>query len=105
MTDYVTAWECIGCGRIEAPRPCIGVCQDRKAEFVYARDYQEAVARVERTERAMTIAKDVLAQLIKTTPQDGQWERCYRAFQSKAAKAIANCSGHSREDSGLSAET
>ncbi|HLJ71662.1 MAG TPA: hypothetical protein VKU03_10110 [Roseiarcus sp.] len=91
MTEYVTAWECIGCGRIEAPRPCIGVCQDRKAEFVYARQYEEAIARAERSEREMKIAKDVLARLIKTTPQAGQWERCYRAFQSTAAKAIAAC--------------
>jgi hypothetical protein len=27
MTDYVKAWQCIGCGKIEAPQTCIGVCQ------------------------------------------------------------------------------
>ena len=26
--DIVTVWQCIGCGRIEAPQPGIGVCQD-----------------------------------------------------------------------------
>jgi hypothetical protein len=30
MKDYVKAWQCIGCGKIEAPQACIGVCQDRK---------------------------------------------------------------------------
>ncbi|MCC6535698.1 MAG: hypothetical protein IT531_24365 [Burkholderiales bacterium] len=42
MSDYVDAWQCIGCGRIEAPQNCIGVCQDRKVQFVYAGDYEQA---------------------------------------------------------------
>ena len=29
------AWRCIGCGRIEAQRPCIGVCEDRKVRLVF----------------------------------------------------------------------
>ena len=36
MNDYAKAWQCIGCGRIEAPQPCLGICEDRKVEFVYA---------------------------------------------------------------------
>ena len=44
MTERVTAWQCIGCGRIEGAQPCIGVCQDRKTDFVYAGDYDEALA-------------------------------------------------------------
>jgi hypothetical protein len=30
MGDYIQAWQCIGCGRIEAPQTCVGVCRDRK---------------------------------------------------------------------------
>ena len=45
MGERVTAWQCIGCGRIEGSQPCIGVCQDRKVDFVYASDYDEALAR------------------------------------------------------------
>lgn len=44
MSDRVKAWQCIGCGRIEAPQTCIGICQDRKVEFVYAAEHQEALA-------------------------------------------------------------
>ena len=41
MTDYVEAWQCIGCGKIEAPQTCIGVCRDRKVAFVYAEDHEQ----------------------------------------------------------------
>jgi hypothetical protein len=47
MNDYVKAWQCIGCGKIEAPQTCIGVCQDRKVEFVYADEHEEALAQLE----------------------------------------------------------
>jgi len=32
-SEVVEAWQCIGCGRVELPQPCIGVCQDRKVRF------------------------------------------------------------------------
>jgi hypothetical protein len=36
MSNRVKAWPCIGCGKIEAPQTCIGVCHDRKVEFADA---------------------------------------------------------------------
>ncbi len=90
MTEYITAWECIGCGRIEASRPCIGVCQDRKAEFVYARDYEEALRSAEQTARALRAARDLLEQLTKTKPRSDQWERCFSAFQSRAKRVLSS---------------
>lgn len=39
MNETVKAWQCIGCGEIEAPQTCIGVCQDRKVDFVYASEH------------------------------------------------------------------
>ena len=42
MSEHITAWECIGCGRIEGARPCLGICQDRKVEFVYADEHATA---------------------------------------------------------------
>lgn len=34
--ERLTAWRCIGCGKLDAPQPCIGVCKDRKVELVDA---------------------------------------------------------------------
>jgi hypothetical protein len=43
MNETVKAWQCIGCGKIDAPQTCVGVCQDRKVEFVYASEHMEAL--------------------------------------------------------------
>jgi hypothetical protein len=89
MTDYVKAWQCIGCGRIEAPQPCIGVCQDRKAQFVYAQEHEEALARARRAERQADILGRLVRKLAFTTPRESQWEQCYRALQKEARRATA----------------
>ena len=53
MTDYVKAWQCIGCGKIEAPQTCIGVCQDRKVQFVYASGHEEVLAQANHARHTM----------------------------------------------------
>ena len=39
MIDTIDAWQCIGCGKIEAPQTCIGVCRDRKVYFIGKRTF------------------------------------------------------------------
>ena len=34
MIEYMKAWQCIGCGKLDGPQDCIGICQDRKVELV-----------------------------------------------------------------------
>jgi hypothetical protein len=77
----ITVWECIGCGRIENQRPCIGICQDRKTDFVYASVYDEALAQV-------AALKALIRQLACTTPRAGEWERTYRALQNQARQTL-----------------
>ena len=86
MMDYVKAWQCIGCGKIEAPQTCVGICQDRKVEFVYAGEHREAIARAEARARGL---EAIVRQLAQTTPRDGEWERSYRALQESARLALA----------------
>lgn len=49
---YVQAWQCIGCGRIEAPQPCIGVCRDRKVLLVGKEEHEAALAEIQQQRRA-----------------------------------------------------
>ena len=89
MSERVTAWQCIGCGRIEGPRPCIGVCEDRRIDIVDAAEYDELAARLAREcERTEALAA-VVRQLAGTTPHEGGWERSYRALQARARSALA----------------
>jgi len=89
MTDTLKVWQCIGCGRIEAPQNCIGICQDRKVELVYAADHEAALASL----AAMTARRDAMAVLVRrlahTRPREGEWERALRAFQQLAREALA----------------
>ncbi|HSQ81082.1 MAG TPA: hypothetical protein VLU54_08110 [Casimicrobiaceae bacterium] len=89
MFDTVKAWQCIGCGRIEAPQPCIGVCQDRRVEMVYASEHSEALADAERARRRALAFESLVRQLAHTTPRAGGWERSFRTLQEHARRALA----------------
>jgi hypothetical protein len=90
MTDYVKAWQCIGCGKIEAPQTCIGICQDRKVEFVYAFEHEEALAQARDAQRRVEALAALVRRLAWATPRAGEWERSYRALQREARDALAN---------------
>lgn len=89
MTERVTAWQCIGCGRIESPQPCIGVCQDCKTDFVYAGDHDAVLTQLARSRGQVQALAALLRQLAHTTPREGGWERTYRALQARAGQALA----------------
>jgi len=95
MNDCVKAWQCIGCGRIEAPQTCIGVCQDRKVEFVYASEHRETLARLALARRQASALEALVRRLACTTPRKGEWEQSYRAMQAQARSALAAIGGAS----------
>jgi hypothetical protein len=90
MTEYVKAWQCVGCGMIEAPQTCIGVCEYRRTEFVYAFEHEQAIAQATAGARRRADALEALVrQLALTTPREGEWERSYRALQDQARRALS----------------
>ena len=88
MTERVTAWQCIGCGRIEGAQPCVGICQDRKTEFVYASDHDEVLAQLARARQRAEDLAALVRQIAYTTPREGGWERTYRALQARAHQTL-----------------
>lgn len=89
MSDRVKAWQCIGCGRIEAPQTCIGICQDRKVEFVYAAEHQEALAALALARGRVHALETLVRRLARTNPRNDEWERSYRALQVEARRITA----------------
>ena len=81
MAELIKAWQCIGCGRLEGPAQCIGVCQDQPVDLVTAADYEKALARASALE-------DVVRRIAHTAPKKGQCERTWLALQSEARKAL-----------------
>ncbi|MGN8160563.1 hypothetical protein ACS8YF_18055 [Salinisphaera sp. SWV1] len=85
----IKAWRCIGCGKLEAPQLCIGICQDRRAELVDADYYEQALSQLQQMRREKAALRRLLQQLAYTMPHDGQWEHTYRYLQSSARKLLA----------------
>lgn len=81
----IAAWQCIGCGKIEAPQTCVGVCQDRRVDLVSAEAHEAALADAERKIKALGT---LVRQLAQTTPRDGEWERSWRILQDKARQTL-----------------
>jgi len=81
MTERIAGWRCIGCGKVDAPQPCVGVCQDRKVELVLAGDYDALLARTQELESA-------LALIARITPREGEWEASWRALQERARQGL-----------------
>jgi hypothetical protein len=77
MVETIEGWRCIGCGKVDAPRPCIGVCQDRRVELVLAADYAELAWRVEQLEA-------VLQLVARVTPKPEALADSWRALQARA---------------------
>ena len=72
MTERVTAWQCIGCGRIEGAQPCVGICEDRRTEFVYASDHDQVLAQLALARGQTESLAAVVRQLAHTTPRKGE---------------------------------
>jgi hypothetical protein len=89
IADTITAWRCIGCGRLEAPQNCVGVCQDRKVELVSAWDYAEALVRLEEANDRIAKLEALVFKLAHTTPRKNTWTESYLAFQAEAIKLAA----------------
>ncbi|HEX8988683.1 MAG TPA: hypothetical protein VF816_12055 [Rhodocyclaceae bacterium] len=83
--QVVKAWQCIGCGKIEAPQTCVGVCQDRRVEFVYAGEHAEIVAALQ---RRIGELETLVRQIAYTKPRDGEWESAWRALGERARRLM-----------------
>jgi hypothetical protein len=90
MNGYVKAWQCIGCGKIESPQTCIGICQDRKVEFVYAFEHEEALAQLKVARRQMEALGALVRRLARTNPHNDAWEHSYRTLQEQARGILAS---------------
>lgn len=81
MVERIQGWRCIGCGKVDAPQPCVGVCQDRRCELVLAADYDALQARIQSLE-------GVLALIARVTPHANDLEASWQALQERARKAL-----------------
>ena len=92
MVDYIQAWQCIGCGRIEAPQTCIGVCRDKKIFVVGKETHESALEDAARLRALLTATVSRLARFVLSVPREQQYERAYVALQEEVKRLIAELS-------------
>jgi hypothetical protein len=90
MVEIIQALECIGCGKLEGPRPCIGVCQDHIVDLVYAADYRDALAQAKLARQRAAVMEALVRQLAWTTPRGGEWEHSFRNLQNRARTLLTS---------------
>lgn len=81
MNDSITAWQCIGCGNLEAPQTCIGVCEYRKVRLIDARV-------CEQQQREFAALRAFVMGLATTHPRADAFEASYLALQRKAGELL-----------------
>ena len=87
--DTIIAWQCVGCGRLEAPQTCVGVCKDRKVRLVAFEDYQrEWIAAREAEERAEALTA-LVRRFVAVRPRQGGAAATLASFQAEARRLIA----------------
>jgi len=99
--DTIMAWRCIGCGRVEAPANCVGICQDRKVELVGAWDYAEAVVALDEATARIAALESALGKLAHVTPREGTWKESYLALQRHARKLLERREGTAEQTTGV----
>ena len=88
MTERITAWQCVGCGRVEAPQQCVGVCSDRRVELANAADLDAALAALAVSRRHIETLAALARQIAGTTPREGRCVETWRALQKRARAAL-----------------
>lgn len=84
MAEIIDAFQCMGCGRIDAPRECIGICQDRALQIVAAGDYFAALERARAVAQENEQLRILLRQVAHVRPAEGRWQETFEAFQQRA---------------------
>lgn len=91
--NRISVWQCIGCGRVELPQPCIGVCSDRKVEFVASVDFDELQRRFRELEGEYQRLVEFMRMMARNTPKPGHWEASYKNLQASVEKRLESLDG------------
>ncbi|UXI70487.1 hypothetical protein [Tahibacter amnicola] len=84
----IPVWQCIGCGRIELPQICIGVCRDEKRYLVSAHALDASVAENERLRRVLGEVCSRLQRFAHARPRENRWEAAFLSLQAEVAALI-----------------
>ncbi|MHB8354182.1 MAG: hypothetical protein ACYDCF_07080 [Burkholderiales bacterium] len=83
MTEIIEGWQCIGCGKIDVDRPCVGICQDQKVKLVLAADFNRLLSRNKKLE-------SIVRRLMLSKPRPDAWEKSFKALQAESTRVLSD---------------
>jgi hypothetical protein len=86
------AWLCTGCGRVEAPQACLGVCLRHPEDVVRADRHAEALARAADADRDARALRALVRRLAWTTPREGHGDETVAAMRAAALALVGGVS-------------
>jgi hypothetical protein len=88
--EVIDGWRCIGCGRVEASRPCLGICQDRRARLVELDALVAAIEQAQALETRFAKLMDFLRIVAATRAKAGAEDKTLSALRSRAQALLAS---------------
>ena len=89
LRDAIDAWQCIGCGRVDAPQNCIGICEDRRVKLVHASAHAALSSELSALRRERDALRSLVARLAWSRPRADEWQRSYTALQAQARAVLS----------------
>jgi hypothetical protein len=86
--EPVTTWWCAGCGGIDAPQPCLGICIWRPVQWVNAARYEHERTRALAERETEQRLRLLLRLVASVTPRDGQWQTGWSAVAARARRTL-----------------
>ena len=93
MSALIQAWQCIGCGKLQAEAPCVGICQDRQVELVSAGDYEALFNANQNLESRVESLMQLIRKLALVTPRPGKAEQTLLTLQQQAKNFLRATDG------------
>jgi hypothetical protein len=79
---------CIGCGSIEAPQTCIGICEHHKVEFVHAAEHRATLAALGRARDERRSLEALVRRMACVTPHDDRCAASLKVFREEARRLL-----------------
>jgi hypothetical protein len=86
--ETTVVWRCPDCGGLEETQPCIGVCMWRPVDWVELGAFESEQAQALRDIELERALFGLLTRFAWVTPNEGEFERNWRAFQAQARTIV-----------------
>lgn len=86
--ECTTTWWCAGCGGIDAPQPCLGICIWRRVEWVNATLYEHERQRALAERHTEGRLRRLPQRAASITPREGHWQQGWNALEALGRQAL-----------------